>query len=206
MTSPLWPLTTTFSEYYKGNSYLCLTTLTTSSVAQAALTPHFHMVHLCITLLPHPHLLLEHFTARRGLPVSLIVFQSTCIVLEGKLENGWLIHCICCHENLLDRNGPSWSVPGGREVCVKVCVSMHKLHTYSLSLEKTYFFIYIIFTQSTHREHQLYFISHHTVKTYGLQRGLEGHSPFYLIICLLKGWKCPIKSQPLNKLHMVVFP
>lgn len=59
--------------------------------------PHGTFVH-CTTYTSTP--VISAFYSLNGLVVSLIVQGNTDIVLEGKLGSGWLMHYICCHENL----------------------------------------------------------------------------------------------------------
>lgn len=83
MTSPFWPQTTiSFSQYH--NSHFCQPTLTTSSLAQATLTSHFHTVHLYITLFPHPPLPLEPFYSLWALLFSRVPI----LFLKGSWEMG----------------------------------------------------------------------------------------------------------------------
>lgn len=115
MTSPFWPQTTiSFSQYH--NSHFCQPTLTTSSLAQATLTSHFHTVHLYIALFPHPPLPLEPFTACE---LYCFLEYPYCFWREaGK----WVInpsHLLSWEP--LDRNRPLWSDPEATEVHVCVC-------------------------------------------------------------------------------------
>lgn len=64
------------------------------------------------------------FYSLNGLPGSLIVFQCTHIVFKGKLGNGWLIHCICCHENLWTGIGLC-GLTLGQQTCV--CARVHTI-------------------------------------------------------------------------------